>query len=424
MVVRRNDARRRRLVVDPAVQLGDADGDAGVAPPSSPRRKKSPKKEDARAYSYGADRRNQLKTTDLIPKRMVSFLTVVMVLLAALWLLNYCAQNAVHWVDQIGATGLETMAIRGQGSLAGWFSSFLLIMTGLASLQIFALRQHRCDDYRGTYRLWLWLSALFVVASINCVANLGELTAHFFNSMTNGQFVQRAWVPLVFKLTALALLVARGAYEVRESRGSLAWVLLVWIAYSVAAVLQLPGANQTIMGVSTEAVVGNCFLFGTVGLLLAHLTYARFVFLRAHGLIAMRVKKEKVAKPKKKSKPVAKGKKAVAPNTTAEPSTRKTKTKPATKQKSKPAAKKTSQAATAKPTRSKPEKISKSSAPAKTTEREKSPSEVLREMAAASRAKSQSQNQSAADGGEQVLKLSKAQRRKQRKIEKQQRRAA
>ena len=439
MALRRNDARRRRLVIDPTAQVGNVDlAISGAGTARSRSKKTAPP--DSRDYSYGADRRNQHKTTDLIPKRVVSYLLVVLALLAVLWMINFTSVRAHQWVDQIGQPGIEALAIRGQGSLASWFTSFLFIMTALVSLQIYALRRHRCDDYRGTYRLWLWLAALLMIASVSCIANLGAVATNLVQTLISDSHSTRAWVPLAIKLSAITVLMGRGAYEVRESRGSFALVMFVWVSYSIAAVLQMPATQRSMAGLGAETMIGNCVLFGTTALFLAHLTYGRYIFLHAHGLIPQRVKKEKLAesnlaKPKRQpktkkqtvsKKPAAKTKAAArkkTPTVVAEDSGPRSRQAKQT-HKSKASKSKT----TAKP------KVSSNQSSVKPTANEdKSPSDVLKELAAASRAKEKSKNRSRnqhndsyldEEETEGVYKMSKSQRRKQRKMEKQRRRAA
>ena len=441
MVLQRNSTRRRRLVVDPSISLGESEVrvvDEASAPPR--RRKKSTESTEARAYTYGADRRNQRKTTDLVPKRIVSYLSVVALLLAGLWLINFTSQNVEAWSSTLGQSGLDTFAIHGRGSLASWFSSFLLIMTGLASLQIYALRQHRCDDYKGTYRLWLWTAGLLILASVNCVTDLGTLAMNLAQTVTGSLSGERAWIPLAVKLVALGVLMGRGMFEVRESRGSFALVVFVWIAYSAAAVMQLPAVEQNLVGLGSETMIGNCVLFGTAALFLAHLTYARFIFLHANGLIVQREKKVKQEKTK--------------PKRTTKKKRRSTKTKVVETEVSdesaaKPKKKTTRRKATKKPVVSEADEAEKKQKPVAKTKRtkkskpqpaaktskqpeKKSPSEVLKELAAASREKEQSNQGSTRSGvdvqdeeeHEGIIKMSKSQRRKQRKLEKQRRRAA
>ena len=469
MVLRRSDARRRRMVIDPTVPADDVAADNAQST-TTKRSKKKPtvtKPDDVRAYSYGADRRNQLKTTDLIPKRVLSYMLVLMAMLLSIAFINFCSTHASQWSAQVGEAGMSTLAIQGQGSLASWYSSFLLIISGMASIQIYALRQHRCDDYRGTYRLWIWMAILFLLASVNCVVDLGGLATNLVQAFTSQSFSDRPWLPITIKLTALSLLVARGLYEVRKSRGSFALVVVVWVAYSVAAVMQLPAAKESLVNLGSEKVMGNCILFGTSALLLAHLTYARFIFLRAHGLITVKVKTKRAKKkktkvpPKKKATTKTATTKTAATKTTKAKSTRsklnksaaaKTKSKSKTsesetdsqKSKSTKIAASTSKRATKSTAKSKPAATSqankKTTKPASTASKktgkaeEKSPSELLKELAAASRAKAAAESaktsaktttsQQDDESGESIIKMSKSQRRKLRKQNKQQRRAA
>ena len=433
MSFRRNDARRRRLAIDPVVPVVASNGvDSDREPLQVDRSLNS----QSRHYSFGANRRCQPKTTDLIPKRVCSYLLVVLGLLAVLWLITFLAGQSIQWSTYLGDSGTRLLSIRGQGSLASWFSSFLLIITGMASLQIYALRKHRCDDYRGAYRLWGWMAVILIMASINFVSDLTGVLGELASQMFVGEYANRAWIPLALKLVALTVLTVRGIYEVRASLGSLVLVIFVWSAYVAAIVLQYPATTEALADLGPNTMLGNCLLFGTAGLFLAHLTYARFVFLDAHGLIKPRVKAKKVSTKEKlkeqnsselklKCLPVGEVNSKekikeeiqdVAPAASPSPKTKQSQTK----------RKVTSQPAPA---------ISKSNKKTKAvTDKDQSPSEILKQMAEASRAKEKRkieelqaskapQSMDVLDVVEPV-KMSKSQRRKQRKLKKQQRRAA
>jgi hypothetical protein len=297
MVIRRNDQRRRRVVIDEVSQKNDGQSAKACKSPS----KTGQTEFDSRHYTFGANRRNQFKTTDFIPKRFLSFGLVVLTLLTVVGGINLLADQSPNWQGLIGDSGVRTFSLVGVGSLSSWFSSFLLIMTGLASLQIYALRQHRCDDYRGTYRLWLWLSLLCVLGSIHCIIDFGSMVANITEAVTRQPVGGKIWALVTFKMFALTLLVVRGLYEVRESRGSLAVVVIVWVAYSAATLMQIPAIRDS-MVVDYQMVYGNLVLFATSALLICQLTYARFVYLHAHGLIKPRVAVEKTEKkPVKKA---------------------------------------------------------------------------------------------------------------------------
>lgn len=433
MAFRRNDARRRRLAIDPVVPVGvEACIDVDRESRESGWLAKTP----SRHYSFSANRRCQPKTTDLIPKRICSYLLVVLSLLAVLWLITFLARQSNQWSAYLEESGTRLLAIRGQGSLASWFSSFLLIITGVASLQIYALRKHRCDDYRGSYRLWGWMAAILIMASINCVSDLtgvlGDLTIRLFI----GESSNRVWMPFALKLVALSVLTVRGIYEVRASLGSLSLVLFVWLAYVAAIVLQYPLVDEALADLGPNTMLGNCLLFGTTGLFLAHITYARYVFLDAHGLIRPRGKSKNVSTEVASSELNSA---AVAPLSAPVPVVKSEQRTEEKVQEFAPVARQSPKATQL--TADNKRNNQPVQTPAHSTKKtnsvsggDKSPSEILKEMAAASRAKerrrleklqeSESSQSTEVTGKLDSIKMSKSQRRKQRKLKKQQRRAA
>lgn len=446
MSFRRNDARRRRLAIDPVVPVGV---DHCVDPESA--EVDQPAKSPSRHYAFGANRRCQAKTTDLIPKRICAYLLVVLGLLAVLWLITFLAGQSRQWSVYLGDSGTRLLSIRGQGSLASWFSSFLLIITGMASLQIYALRKHRCDDYRGAYRLWGWMAVILILASINCVSDLTGVLGNLTSRMFAGEYANRAWIPLALKLVALSVLTVRGIYEVRASLGSLVLVIFVWSAYVAAIVLQYPATKEALADLGPNTMLGNCLLFGTTGLFLAHLTYARYVFLDAHGLIKLRVKVEQVS-PAKKAKQLdfaeAKSQASVAPRVQSEKKRNEevqevvsVASQSSMGKQSKVKQPKVQQPKVQQPKVKKKRNNQQVAAAAESpkkakavSEREPSPSEILKQMAEASRAKEKRrlEDLQASEASQSIevpemfesVKMSKSQRRKQRKLKKQQRRAA
>ena len=175
------DQRRRRVVLEEVTQ--GVRQESGLTH-SLARSESAHVSSDAnpKVYSNSANRRHQKKTTDLIPKRYRSVALFLALLILCLCGLNALSIYSDNWQELFTQNQMQAFSLSGHGSLAGWFCSFLLILSGLASLQIYALRQHRCDDYRGTYRLWGWFAALFMLGSIQCVVDLSGL----FHSLANG----------------------------------------------------------------------------------------------------------------------------------------------------------------------------------------------------------------------------------------------
>lgn len=307
MANRRMNQRRRRVVLEEVTQSARhaTDPRESAVPTPNP---EAPVDAKTKAYTASAHRRHQKKTTDLFPKRYRALVLLLLLLIGSVWGLNGLSTYSPQWQDTLTASQLQAFALSGNGSLSSWFASFLLVLSGLASLQIYALRQHRCDDYRGTYRLWAWLAALFMLGSINCVVDLTGLL-HSVTAALIGTDPGNGLVWLVtVKLLVLSLLVVRGIFEIRASVGALVGVVIVWIAYSSAVVLQIPAVKENLVQ-DSQFYYGNCLLIGSCSVFMSIVQYARFVFLHSNGLLESEVpqkakqKKPAVVKEVKKKSP-------------------------------------------------------------------------------------------------------------------------
>ncbi|HMP78350.1 MAG TPA: hypothetical protein PKD54_02750 [Pirellulaceae bacterium] len=316
MSSRRTDQRRRRVLMEEVAQSPvDTESDSTGSPEVPPRAKKAPR----RAYSKKAERRHQLKTTDLIPKRLLSWLVLSAGLVLALGLLNL----AYYFLQPLQISGSptdvtrpesvpvgseltgkssvsisasnvgEAVSLTGRSGFAAWYSSLLLILSSLASLQIYALRQHRRNDYRGTYRVWLWFAAILMVSSLNCIVDLHHLCSQCLQYWTQSfSWTGSGSGPSIIKMSLLAVIVVRGLIEIRVSPTSFVLVCFVWLAYSATLLLQIPSlAVYAVHEHQVEVAQGNVWLIGVTLTLVATLYYARVVFLHASGLAKLPVPK-------------------------------------------------------------------------------------------------------------------------------------
>lgn len=324
MVARRSDNRRRRVFVESGSP--ETTGETMAMPTGSAN--EADKDKPCVLYGPGAERRHQHKTTDLIPKRVWAVVSMIGGLVLIVIILNLIAYYSPTWEPSLGAESVEALRLTGRGTIAAWFSSMLFIVSGLASLQIYALRQHRRDDYRGSFRIWLWMSALLILASANCVVDLGSIAMHAVQSRLQSSPSPQAGIYWIFtvKMVLLSLLIARGIFEIRESRATLAIVSLVWVAYLGASVLQLPNSFNAINQLTVqqqEILTGNLQIVAVIGLFLAHFVFARFIYMQATGLIKSKEKKKSITKPKKKSvakpRPKSKVSKSTAGSLSANP---------------------------------------------------------------------------------------------------------
>jgi len=299
MVVRRNDSRRRRnIVTEPTVGSNDASEISATV-----ETKKS--KRDASLYAFGANRSCQLKTTDFIPKRVLAVSLLVVALVLIVGTLNVLSIYAPSWEPLIGADGVATLALTGTGTLAAWFSSVFLLLASLACLQLFRLRKHRRDDYHGSYRMWLLMSATCFMGSLEVATHFSRILWPLLQSLIGISFQPSSWLTIVIGAAILTLLLARTAFEVRKSRAALSLTAIAWLAMIAVSIIQLPAISPVAANYGGEILLGNCSLVGIVAVFMAMMFDARFVFLEAHGLIKPN-QKSLLRKQEKREKAAAK----------------------------------------------------------------------------------------------------------------------
>jgi uncharacterized membrane protein YbhN (UPF0104 family) len=197
--------------------------------------------------------------------------------------INFLALKAGTWFG-LSPTSVQPFRISGFGTVSNWFSSLLFLATTLASLQIYAMRRHRCDDYNGHYQIWLWMAGLFALVSCNHAVDMRGLFADVvrWTGLSGGNNLV---VLLMAKLVALTALVVRGIMEIRASRAALVAVILVWLTYGSAILLQIPAAQNQFVA-NNDFLRGDLNLLGHVSLFLAAIFYNRFVYLHANKLVA------------------------------------------------------------------------------------------------------------------------------------------
>ena len=281
MVARRTDARRRRVLSEEFVPTDETSVDCHKKP--------------MQAYSFGANRRNQPKTTDLIPKRATALSLFFLLVITCVVGLNMLAYNAASVGEVIGQSGMQSTALHGPGTLANWCCSVSLFLCAGICAQLFFLRQHKRDDYGGMYRVWLVMSLMFIVASIDCAIDLRSIAAKLFEVATHRSLIQTPWLMLTIEMIVLGIIVIRMLFEVRTSKVTLTAVLLVWCGFVGCIVLRNVQLPESLSAIDHNMAYGNCILLGCVGSLVALTIYARFVFLHAHGLIQLKVKTAKPA---------------------------------------------------------------------------------------------------------------------------------
>ena len=110
-----------------------------------------------RAYFDRAMLENQPRLTDLIPKSLWAYLAMLLLGVISIYL---CQQAHIHTRTLESAEFPKHLfEIAGPGNLASWSMSVMLLILSLGAVFVYLLRRHKADDYKGRYRLWLYLAA-------------------------------------------------------------------------------------------------------------------------------------------------------------------------------------------------------------------------------------------------------------------------
>jgi hypothetical protein len=275
-----------------------ADSDATTAGAPAP-------KGPIRAYPSAVLAELQPRVTDLLPVRPLWVTVAILLGLTAVATIEAIHVHVAPLALGEGQSHLAALDARQPASLPSWFSSVLLTLAAVWSLAIFGMRAHRVDDYRGRYRLWLWIAAALAWLSLDSATGVREaigLGLHLLagRQLTGGSLasaVTITWIALyglVFGTLGLRL-----AAEIWPSRLSITAFGFALAAYVVAAALKLqmldpPGWMIPGTVESLTIMLAHLSLTTAVGL------YGRHVYLDATG--RLRVHIDATRKPKAKNR--------------------------------------------------------------------------------------------------------------------------
>ncbi len=295
--------RRRRVLKDEVLSASNsyanfraADGDD--EPSNAPR------------YSEAAGVENHPQITDFVPRRYSTIAILVVMgagLTAALAALHYFAMPiaAVSGMRSVAAIDLTS-----SGSLGAWLSAVVLLLASATCLLTYSIRRHRIDDFRGRYRVWFLAAVACFVASADSVAGLHQIAADTLSHFTGWTALRdgAVWWMLLAGVP-IGWVVLRALFDVRENRVAAALLIAALGCYTMSAVSYLGFARIADPQMRSIAV-GGTLLMGHWLILASAVSYARFVVLDAQGLItvrrravAKRAAKEGSAKIAKESAP-------------------------------------------------------------------------------------------------------------------------
>ena len=278
---RQRGERRRRLLIEegdhsPALAVGQQ------PQPISPRKMTS--RAEFGNYTDDALAERHPRLCDWIPWRVATLVCVllggvVLILAVEFLFIRLGQQPGIYSRGQLrpfdpGATG----------SLASWVGSGFLMLAAFLAVQVYLLRRHRHDDYRGYYRGWLWVAAVLVVGSLDATTGLHQLLPPAMRVLTGIAVYGDGtiWWLLVAS-TVIAACTFRSVLELRYSA-------LATIAFGIAmtgyawAALMLLGLVSAPQEFDQVVVASASVLSGHFGLLMSLACYSRHVYLDAQGM--------------------------------------------------------------------------------------------------------------------------------------------
>jgi hypothetical protein len=293
------DERRRRLMADDLCgQIEAADAPAASATDGllAPR--------ESSNYGDAAFMDEQLRLTDLIPRRVTTFALLLFAALAVVAGLEALyAWSSTPAISRLTTDGkVAAFDLDGEGALAVWFSSVTLLLASLVALLVYTVRRHKTDDYRGYYRVWLWAALCWLVMSIDETSSLHEGFMGMMSAVTGTRVYGdgSVWwvVPYFFLLGAVG---TRLLVDMRHCRLSSIALLTTAGCYALAVGTQVfgDGLTRSVMLEEGAEMVGNVFLLLAMGL------HARYVILDAEGLLPARAPKSNRPDLRQSGKPTS-----------------------------------------------------------------------------------------------------------------------
>lgn len=242
-------------------------------------------------YSQDVRRACGQRLVQLIPVRRRSYCAVMLAsllipacLLTAHYLVYVSGQ--LPWYGHPLAVAFDASHPR---SIAAWFSSHLWLLCLGATVLTFQLRRHKLDDYNGEYRLWFWLVATCMAASIDATTDVSGLLGLALDRWSR---LNLGWSgPAVVDAT-LAVLVGmlglRLCSELKAVPLSLIFWLVGLICWAGSAALGREELKVELTIQSRIWLGSGLWLGGLTAIWLAALTYLRSIYIEAQQRFLLR----------------------------------------------------------------------------------------------------------------------------------------
>ncbi|MEZ6136937.1 MAG: hypothetical protein R3C53_18740 [Pirellulaceae bacterium] len=281
--------RRRRV-------LRDQNEAEQTSPPARSRRRIQGETDEVgprRSAGYSQNVRNACghRLVQLIPVRRRSYLAVLLIscLLPALLLIaHYKIYVNGSW-PWFGHPMVVALDAGHPNSLATWFSSHLWLLCLGVTVLTFQLRKHKLDDYNGEYRLWFWMVATCLLASIDSTTHLSHL---FGAALDRWSQPNLGWSGPAVVSATLAVLIGmlglRLCTELKSVPTSLVFWLFGLTAWAGSAALAQPEFKIDLSDQFRYWLRCALWLGGLTAIWLAGVSYLRHVYIEAQRRFLLR----------------------------------------------------------------------------------------------------------------------------------------
>lgn len=278
----RDERRRRVCLEERSVDQADVSNTETSTTSDEPTRR-SRTTNVAERYDAVSLMENQIRLVDLLPKRSWSVWLLGSCMLLIVAGLGYLHLQTTVLSHALGPEGIRALTIDDSNSIAVWLTSSLFITGSILSWQIYLLRRHRSDDYRGTYRIWLWAACVFMLASLDATTRFHVFVDRLIRFSAGDALIDHAnpwW--LVVAWVMFAVIAIRMLFELRESIACRFMLAGAFTAYMLSTLI-------SINTLETEPLVERTFaemitlLAGHVFVVQTLLCYGCFIYRDAHG---------------------------------------------------------------------------------------------------------------------------------------------
>ena len=264
--------RRRRVLLD--------DNSAASSNKSTPNKSKR-QAGSALKYAEAARVDCEARISDLIPTRVYSLLCWFLggfTLVTGLVVLH---GYRFQWAQYLGSGCLSILDLTQQPNLATWFSTVALAVASFTAVLIYKIRRHRVDDYRAGYRIWVWTAGFLLLASVNTATGLEDATRGVALHLTGTLIWGDGYVWWVLLVVATFIpLACLLTLDLRRSPGATLVLLSAMGCYGLAALMRM----QIIVSgdVQAQAVLTSvATLLGHLMIVMGVWIFARSVYLGA-----------------------------------------------------------------------------------------------------------------------------------------------